>query len=285
MKKLMAAGFCWLVCGISMTSRAGMAADPWIGKWEFVSGSVDYDPTPRLIIKFASEEIQITGLDSLGAGGAGSQHVSSARFDGKDYPVSQIKFHVPSKGNTISAKRLDNGGVEITNKLMGKPESIFDYSPSPDRMELINTRKDAQGNTTSTVIYDRSGKQVSSGNPLEGTWIRNTTKSISRNPAAVITIGQEADDSIRLVSGTTGLTAKLDGKESTVKVNGNDQTIAAKRVNARTIEIVSRREDIKSTSTRQYSVSQDGTQMTITESGLTTGTKMKAKRIYRRIPN
>jgi len=126
-----------------------------------------------------------------------------------------------------------------------------------------------------------------STDPFVGTWRLNVAKSTySPGPApkSITTIYEAAGKGYKVgvtnesATGKTqyGYTTNLDGKESTVTgTNANADTLTVKRIDAGTLEVVSRRAG-KVTVTQRNVLSADGKTRTVT----TTGTDAQGQKIH-----
>ncbi len=139
---------------LSVAARAG---DQHSGTWKMNPAKSTYSPGPAAksaTVRIASDENDFK-VNSDGTDGNGNPtHVEySAKFDGKDYPISGV----PS-ADTVSVKRIDTNTVESTLKKAGQVVMTVRSTVSKDG----NTRtsvfkgKDAQGrDVNNVVVYEK----------------------------------------------------------------------------------------------------------------------------------
>jgi hypothetical protein len=132
--------------------------DPLIGTWKLNLTKSKYSlgPPPKSqIIKYepyGGDGLKIT-TDGVDAQGNSTHTETSAKFDGKDYPLTGSPI-----ADTISMKRIDANTTERTYKKAGKVTSTSRRVVSRDGKTLTLTNKgtDAQGKPTSSVaVYDK----------------------------------------------------------------------------------------------------------------------------------
>ena len=96
-----------------------IAADPAIGTWKLNPTKSAYVPGPKpksatITYEETADGIKRTG-ESADAEGKASSFTYTAKYDGKDYPVSATDLY-----DTISIKRINDHTVESTLKKSGK---------------------------------------------------------------------------------------------------------------------------------------------------------------------
>jgi hypothetical protein len=145
-----------LLVTLALGVAAG-AADQHSGTWKMNAAKSTYSPGPAaksVIVRIDSDEndfkVNATGTD----GDGNPTHVEySAKFDGKDYPITGAPG-----ADTVSVKRIDSNTVESTLKRAGQVMMTVRSTVSKDG----NTRtsifkgKDAQGrDVNNVVVYDK----------------------------------------------------------------------------------------------------------------------------------
>jgi len=138
-------------------SVAVRAADQHSGTWKMNPARSTYYPGPAaksVTVKIDSDENSFT-VNAEGTDGVGNPtHVQySAKFDGKDYPVTGV-----SGVDTVSVKRIDTNTVESTLKRDGQAVMTVRSTVSEDgkTRTSIFKGKDAQGrNVNNVVVYDK----------------------------------------------------------------------------------------------------------------------------------
>jgi hypothetical protein len=142
---------------VALVLSVGAAADPHTGTWKMNPAKSKYNPGPTpmsLIVKVDCDENGIK-LDAEGTYAEGiSTHVEySAKFDGKDYPITG------TYADTVSVKRIDANTIQSTlRKKDGKLMLIVTTTVSTDGKTTISTFKgtDGQGhNISNIVVYDK----------------------------------------------------------------------------------------------------------------------------------
>jgi len=142
----------FLVFGLIDSARA-QKADPLVGTWKLNVEKSKFDPGPApksntVKIEAAGEGVKATS-DGVGADGKPTHTEFTAKYDGKDYPITGSP-----NADMVSLKRIDPNTIEQTNKKGGK-------------VVITLTRKiDASGK-----VMTITGK----GTNAEGKPINNTT--------------------------------------------------------------------------------------------------------------
>jgi len=138
-------------------SVAARAADQHSGTWKMNPAKSKYNPGPAaksITLKIESDENDFK-IDSEGTGGDGNPtHIEfSAKFDGKDYPITGVPG-----ADTVSVRRIDTQTMEATQKRAGQAVMTVRSTVSKDG----NTRtsifkgKDTQGrDVNNVVVYDK----------------------------------------------------------------------------------------------------------------------------------
>src|SRR5262249_27063155 len=130
-----------------LVSVALWAADRQAGTWKLnpakSKGTTDHPVAKSLTVTIADQEGGIV-LDAVGENGKGDPikvHYS-AKFDGKDYPVTGAPDY-----DTVSLKRVDADTMESTNKKNGQVVSTIRSVVSKDGKNRTSTwsGKDSKG--------------------------------------------------------------------------------------------------------------------------------------------
>jgi len=139
---------------LSVAARAG---DMHSGTWKMNPAKSKYNPGPAqksITLKIDSDENEFK-IDSEGIGGDGNPtHIEfSAKFDGKDYPITGVP-----NADTVSVKRIDSNTVETKMKSAGQVVMTVRSTVSKDgKMRTsVFKGKDAQGrDVNNVVVYDK----------------------------------------------------------------------------------------------------------------------------------
>lgn len=131
------------------------AGDPLVGTWKFNAGKSKGSPFVSGTSKIEKDGDGIkVSVDLKRADGTSSQWGFSAKYDGKDYPVTGTSPF----GDAVALKRVDAHHYQLTSKLAGKVLSTQTTVVSADGKSRTNTTKgtDAKGQPiSSVVVYDR----------------------------------------------------------------------------------------------------------------------------------
>lgn len=136
---------------------AAAAADQLSGTWKMNPAKSKYSPGPApksLTVKVDADEnnfnVSAEGTDADGK----PTHVAySAKFDGKDYPVTGLPY-----AETVSVQRVDASTVQSTLKKAGIVVMTVTTAVSKDGKTRTSTfkGKDEQGHDVSNVVvYDK----------------------------------------------------------------------------------------------------------------------------------
>src|SRR5262245_5359358 len=141
-----------------LASVALWAADRQAGTWKLnpanSKGTADHPVAKSLTVTITDQEGGIV-LDAVGEDGKGNPikvHYS-AKFDGKDYPVTGAPDY-----DTVSLKRIDADTMDSTNKKDGKTVTTIHSVVSKDGKTRTSTwsGKDSKGNPeTWTAVFDK----------------------------------------------------------------------------------------------------------------------------------
>ena len=132
-------------------------ADRHAGTWKLNLTKSKYTtdhPAPKSLIVTIEEQPGDIVLDAKGEGANGPTHVHySAKFDGKDYPVSGS-----ADVDTVNLKRIDDNTIETTNKKNGQVTTRIRSVVSADGKTRTSTwtGPDSKGKPeTWTVVFDK----------------------------------------------------------------------------------------------------------------------------------
>jgi hypothetical protein len=149
----------WIILGTTVFLAAMFlciataAADALSGTWKMNPAKSNYSPGPApksltVVIKSDENEytVEANGVDAEGK----PTHVAySAKFDGKDYPVTGVP-----NADTVSVKRINASTVQITQKKGGQPIMTVTTKVSKDGKTRTSTfvGKDAEGHDVRNVV-------------------------------------------------------------------------------------------------------------------------------------
>jgi len=193
------------------------------------------------------------------------------KADAKDYPVAGSPYF-----SHISVRVLDNNSVEITEKKSGKIVYSETDTVSPDGNTLTQKISDSAAPSgqpvTAEETYTRLKQGPAGSNEVSGLWRAESIKNISENGITVtyhsIPGGLQA-----LNPNGEGYSAKFDGKDYPIKGDPAHDTVALKRINARTIEETDKQEGAAHYKLRLV-VSPAGRTLRVTETDYERGTRV-----------
>ena len=119
------------------------ATSGFVGTWESASVKVNF----ALVITFKAY-----GADGLSLISPTSDKPKDLRFDGKDYP--NMNSSAPA-GSSYSAKRVNERGLEVTDKLDGKVVDTQEITLSPDLKTLTLAVHRPDTRTPNIFVFDR----------------------------------------------------------------------------------------------------------------------------------
>jgi hypothetical protein len=145
-----------LLLALAANARAA-AADQQSGTWKMNPAKSKYSPGPSpksVTLKVDSDEnnIKITA-DGTNADGSPTHVEYSAKFDGKDYPITGVP-----NADTVSVKRISATTIQSTSKKAGQVVMTVTSTVSKDGRTRTSTfkGKDPQGNdVNNVVVYDK----------------------------------------------------------------------------------------------------------------------------------
>jgi hypothetical protein len=134
-------------------------SDPFTGTWKLNIAKSKYSSGQAPQSAIRTIEAQSDGLkasnETIAADGSLRSYSFTAKFDGKDNPISGTG--APGGADTISLKRISADTNESTTKKAGKVVSVSRSTISKDGKVMTQTSKgNANGESTSTVlVWDR----------------------------------------------------------------------------------------------------------------------------------
>ena len=143
-----------LVC----VSASVYAADNQVGTWKLNPAKSKYDPANLAPKSTTSKTEAVDGgikatVDTVDSTGAKIHYEFTAKYDGKDYPVTGD----PTR-DIVAYKRIDDYTFEATNKKGGKITTTakFVYSKDGKTRTITTTGTNAQGQKVNNVaVWDR----------------------------------------------------------------------------------------------------------------------------------
>ncbi len=136
---------------------AAAADDQHSGTWKMNPAVSKYSPgpTPKSVtLKVDADENNIKiNADGTDADGSPTHVEYSAKFDGKDYPVTGLPY-----ADTVSVKRIDTNTIQSTLKKAG--QVVMTVTSTVSNYGKMRTStfkgKDAQGrDVNNVVVYDK----------------------------------------------------------------------------------------------------------------------------------
>jgi hypothetical protein len=146
-----------LTLGLRPMSLSAQATDPASGTWELNLAKSKFSPGPPP--KSQTRTYEVTGADvkyslkGIDAAGKPTLVQYSAKYDGKDYPVTGSQDF-----DAISLKRVDAATAQATLKKGGKAIQTSTRVVSKDgkTLTLSTTGKDAKGQAVNNVsVFDK----------------------------------------------------------------------------------------------------------------------------------
>jgi hypothetical protein len=145
------------VLGILALGMTLWAADPAIGTWKLNTAKSKYTPGPTpksatVTYEETADGIKRTG-ESVDADGKTTSFTYTAKYDGKDYPVSGTDLY-----DAIAPKRVNEHIVEATLKKSGTVVHTARRVVSKDgkMMTITMSGKNAKGEKVHNVaVYDK----------------------------------------------------------------------------------------------------------------------------------
>jgi len=152
MKRIAILALLLLACGAAMARTQTPTKPVYVGTWKLNVAKSTYSPGPApksqtAILDSTSGGMKVVS-DRVEADGQKVHFEWTAKFDGKDYPVTGD----PSR-DVVSVKKIDDYNLEITNKKSGKITTTIKAVYAKDgktRVETV-TGSSAQGQAIKNV--------------------------------------------------------------------------------------------------------------------------------------
>jgi hypothetical protein len=174
------------------------------------------------------------------------------KADGIDHKIAENDYW-----DTLNVQQLDSRSVEIIAKKAGKTMFMEFVSVSADGSTLTQTIKDTT--EADTVTIETLARRVDKGRPeahaISGSWRAYQTKRSSNGSLITYKCTKEGFSSETPLG--EKFFAKFDGKFYPVENDPGQTLVAAKLVNANTVELTHKRKD-KVVSVARLSVAPDG---------------------------
>jgi hypothetical protein len=145
------------VLGLLALGMTLWAADPVVGTWKLNTAKSKYTPGPAPKSATVTYEETADGIkrsgESVDADGKTSSFTYTAKYDGKDYPVSGSDLY-----DTIAPKRINDHTTAATLKKAGKLVHAARRVVSKDGkvMTITMTGTNAKGEKVHNVaVYDK----------------------------------------------------------------------------------------------------------------------------------
>jgi len=141
---------------VAMVSTVTIAQTPakavFVGTWKLDAAKSTYTPGPTpksqtAVIDAVSGGMKVVS-DRVEADGQKIHFEWTAKFDGKDYPVTG-----DASRDAVSVKRIDDNNLEITNKKAGKVTTVIKAVYAKDGKSRVETVSgtNAQGQKINNV--------------------------------------------------------------------------------------------------------------------------------------
>jgi hypothetical protein len=241
-------------------------ADPRIGSWTLTSAQSSLDPANKLSITSEHGAVHVVFT--------GDTHADfTAKLNGTDTSVQGNPLF-----NQIELQRVDKHQVKVKEKKDGAVVVTIEDKISKDGNELTSKTTQA-GRAEKITVWKRTGGKKSAVDLFAGEWTEDRSKS-RLGQGLTLKIESTGNDGVRF-SGDYSYSARFDGKDYDLKNSVND-TVALQLVDAHTVDAIYRRGD-QVTQKDRWTVSADGTEMTLTSSGtLETGQQVKETLVFRK---
>jgi hypothetical protein len=197
----------------------------------------------------------------------------SAKSNGHETPVSGNPAF-----NQVAVHRVSKRQGEVTEKKDGAIVATVREKISNDGNELTITTS-SKGHQDVNTVWTRSGGARIARDLLAGEWTEDLNKTRLRQ-GLVVKFEPDGNGGTRF-SGDFSYSARFDGKQYDLKNSRND-TVTLQLVDAHTVDSFYRR-DNQLTEKDRWVVSDDGKQMTVTDTGtLESGQHVTEKLVFKR---
>lgn len=280
-----------LIGAVALAAQA--TGDPFLGKWRMDPEKSVFSPGPVPLLQEAFYEDTGDGAVKLRStshypDGPRFTMTWTARFDGKEYPVTGSPLY-----DTIAYRRLDTHTVEFTLRKDGKVVSHGRRVLAADGKSYTNY---AEGIDEKGRPFKNASVYVKR-DPFLGTWQLDTaagnTNASGRNRAVSITatyseapggaVHFKADVVYPEQSFTMSWTAKTDGAEYPVSGTPMYDTVVYKPVDARTVEFTLKKAGKVISHGRRVLAEDEMSYTNHAERTEPDGTRSKGEAVYRRI--
>jgi hypothetical protein len=139
-----------IVVGLLNVAALAQPGDPLIGTWKLDVAKSKGVKSGSTIIEAVENGIKLT-VDLVTADGSASHWAFTAKYDGKDYPVTGNSPY----GNTASVTRVDAKTIRITSKQDGKVTTTSTIGVADDGKTRTTTIKgtDIKGQPVDVVSF------------------------------------------------------------------------------------------------------------------------------------
>jgi hypothetical protein len=253
MRTLIAAGF----LSAALIPVQAMADSPFDGTWKAELSSANFSKKPDVYLLKDGTYACKTCTPPY-----------TIKADGSDQAVSGHPNF-----DTVAIKVVDDHTVQETDKKGGKTVGTSTTTVAADGKMADVSWTDSSSTSGQPVAGKISVKQVAAGpagsNAISGSWVTTSVASISDNG---ITVTYKTDGDTLSMTNPTGesFTAKIDGTQAPFSGSPNFNTIAVKKVDARTLVLTYGR-DGKVVSIRHMTVNKDGKTMSVSSHSLLDG--------------
>ena len=220
-------------------------------------------------------KISVTDLhDGVHVVMSGETHFDfSAKSNGRETPVTGNPAF-----NQVVVHRVDKRQAEVTEKKDGAIVATVREKISNDGNELTITTA-SKGHHDLITVWNRSGGARVARDLLAGEWTEDLNKTRLRQ-GLVVKFEPDGHGGTRF-SGDFNYSARFDGQQYDLKNSRND-TVALQPVDSHTVDSFYRR-DNQLTEKDRWVVSDDGKQMTVTDTGtLESGQHVTEKLVFKK---
>jgi len=142
---------CLGIAALVLCGFAGPHKDPFLGTWQLQPEKSTFKPGPApdersMIFEMTGDGLKHTTKTLNGFLGNSISIVYTAKFDGKDYPVTGAGI------DTIALKRVDANTIERTGKVGGVQSETGTMKVSPDGKTLTVTINGAYRGTNYSSV-------------------------------------------------------------------------------------------------------------------------------------
>lgn len=185
----------------------------------------------------------------------------TVKADGSDQTVSGHPYY-----DTVAVNVVNDHTVKTTEKKGGKTVATSTTTAAADGKTASVDFSDSSNTNGAPVTGSFTYRQVAAGpagsNAISGSWIITKFSNLSDNG---VTVTYKTDGDMLSMTNPTGqsYTAKMDGTDAPFKGDPGVTTVSVKKLGARTIVEIDKRNGKAITTTRS-TVSKDGSMMSVT---------------------